>query len=153
MQYTRSSVTGVAIFGFVFTALLGIYSAHTWHRESQSTDWTETTGTILESHVETQDGIKGRTHPDASVTYEYAVDGRIHRSDRVRWGAPDDTPKELVRAYPKGAQVSVYYDPKAPERAVLRQGATRDTTVWGPLLVGFFLIGSIYLWNARDQMD
>ncbi len=151
MQLSPTSTTfwGIAI--LIGALLLGTYVSHTWLMEHQSLDWAAADGTIVSSEITTHSGAHGTRNPSAAVEYEYVVDGVTYRSDKIRWGAADDTPYELINSYQEESDVEVYYDPKAPDRAVLRRGKTRQTTLWGPALVGFFLFAGAYLLLTRNK--
>jgi Protein of unknown function (DUF3592) len=66
-----------------------------------------------------------RTHHKSSVVYEYDVNGRKYRGDRLTIGVvlsatlPGFAWRTAAR-YPVGREVDVHYDPKTPGESVLR---------------------------------
>jgi hypothetical protein len=91
------------------------------------------------------------------VVFEYAVQGRVHRGERL---TPRDVPGTLrwarkhVAGYRAGAHVTAYYDPRDPGRAFLqRRGAPALTATFFlpvPLLtLAFWLAASARIKRAR----
>jgi len=83
----------------------------------------------------------------ARIEYRYEVSGQIHRSTDI--GAGDDTSVASLWPEPTdlapGTEVTVYYNPLAPDRAVLKPGAGFNdwvaflTPILGLLLVAHLL--------------
>jgi hypothetical protein len=99
-----------------------------------SAKWPTVTATVVSSDVETRhrsgDATGMRTERGFEylprIAYEYSVDGVRHQSDRITF---DDlrfdnhiTAKAIADRYASGSEVSVYYDPEQPGRAVLEPG-------------------------------
>lgn len=65
-----------------------------------------------------------RTFYRSSVVYEYEVNGRTYRGDRVTLGVMSSTLPGFARRtaarYPFGSEVAVHYDPARPSDSVLR---------------------------------
>jgi hypothetical protein len=57
------------------------------------------------------------------IWYEYGVDGRLYKSDRVNYGHTGSSDKSFasnyVNRYPVGKSVVVYYDQNHPNKSVL----------------------------------
>jgi hypothetical protein len=97
----------------------------------QAKSWVATTGRILSSGVETR-----RRHfqnePEElkdvpAVKYEFKVGGRTIDGTRVSIGDEGGLDMEAVlRRYPAGAEITVYYDPRDPTRCVLERDFTQD---------------------------
>jgi hypothetical protein len=88
-----------------------------------------------------------------AITFEYVVDGRTFRGQRVsviEWEAsPRGVADQVVAEYPVGRKVVVYYDPLNPSDAVL----DRTHAVGAPVLaiaIGVVLIvaGLVWLWRV-----
>jgi uncharacterized protein DUF3592 len=99
--------------------------------------WPRTVATVDLSWVSTHaDADSEGTLYEANVMYRYYVDGREIAGHRIRiggtwslsWRGPANS---LVRRYPKGAGVTIAYNPAKPDEAVLEPGSTR--TAWGML--------------------
>ena len=60
------------------------------------------------------------------VRYEYEVFGQIYSGQQISFGANTGysnqrKTQEILAKYPLGANITVYYDPNAPENAVLER--------------------------------
>ena len=87
--------------------------------------WTSTTGKIVRSQVEAQQGRATGYNP--KVVYEYEVRGRLYRCRTIQvakqrflrstWLDAYD----VVEEYPEGERVTVYYNPDEPAEAVLEK--------------------------------
>lgn len=97
-------------------------------RGLQSTVWRETSGVILLSKVEQYYRGKDVAKEMLHLAYHYSVDGEVRQGTRVSfnsfaWFFGDL--KKLEAKYPQNREVAVYYDPLAPENAVLEKGIAR----------------------------
>ena len=94
--------------------------------------WPVTRGRIVASGVESfidrqldEGRFYNRRHYKSGVVYEYEVNGRKYRGDRVTLGltVSSNLPgvaRMTARRYPVGTEVRVRYDPKTPSESVLR---------------------------------
>lgn len=138
-------------FSLVFALLSTWYVADVWQKESRTRDWKSISGRIVESRLYRASGPDVTTQQKLDLRYCYIVDRHEHCSGRVRWGAPDLNPNELQRRFPQGATVDVYYNPDAPDESVLRPGVSRQSKVFGPLMVALLLLCSVILfWKAHS---
>lgn len=146
-----------AVFMGVLLALGGV-GLMFWMRRrgglaAGSRAWPTARGRVLAAEVRSYrsgDGWSSRSHYPA-VRYEYEVEGRRYTGDRIYF---DQTSRahagpatRTVGRYPVGSEVTVYYDPTDPARALLepgRSGACNYGVVGcGLLFVGLFFI--VYL--------
>ena len=96
------------------------------------------------------EGTRASHDSVASLTYEYAVDGRTYRSRRVDYagrGAGAGAGAVLAR-YAPGAEVAVRYDPRRPARSVLEPGVgvanyLRLTVALGMLAAGLAMLAAV----------
>jgi len=85
--------------------------------------WPRVTGIITGSQIVGERAF----HPE--ITFRYAVDGHVY-DYKTDLGTPGfgnkrsrlDTAERILRDYPVGIKVNVYYDPSDPARATLRVG-------------------------------
>ena len=96
--------------------------------------WREARGIIDSATVGSTTSNSGRLGVDAAyvpdVRYRYTVDGREFRGDTVHRGLAANSEEEAratVERYPAGAGVSVFYNPDAPEQAVLERDIRPQT--------------------------
>lgn len=96
--------------------------------------WPKTSGRIVSSEVGMaviKTGRVRRATDVANIYYTYTVDGREFKCDGLRvvpmfHPTPEGTAEELVRRYPVGRRVDVYYDPSDPSDALLTPVAAED---------------------------
>jgi hypothetical protein len=96
-------------------------------RQYPSTSWPSVDGKVTSIyHVPP---ISSRRHASGTVTlsYEYAVDGVTHQSDRyglvhAKFRDEEGAAEAFAQGHRIGAIVKVYYNPKHPEQAVLLTG-------------------------------
>lgn len=107
----------------------------------QAETWPAADGRILSAELKPGCG-KDKRELMPQIVYEYRARGLPYQGDRVAMdtdfcGWPR-AGMEIVQAYRPGQAVTVYYDPRAPSRAVLRQGAPQQRTMWA--LIGFAVV-------------
>ncbi len=133
------------VFPLVIIGLLVAAFANALRKRGAATaHWPKVTGTIVSSSVDT---VKRRRGPDfefgwrtlnlfrARTRYAYKLAGVTYESDRISFGAQYYAnyrllaKKDAARFTP-GQPVEVFYNPDAPEQAVLTQGAPGQIFVW-----------------------
>ena len=107
-----------------------------------SEQWPQTQGEILKSELEESQSEDGTMY-GAHVAYRYAQDGGEFESSRVWFGGDYSTSDrsemfEVVRKYPVGSVVQVYYSPDNPAESVLMPGAYTSSYV-------LYSIGMLFL--------
>lgn len=121
-----------------------------------SMSWPETKGTVIKSEVSVGESVfgsddEGQSQPmySALVSYTYQVENTLYTSDRISFGGKSsyskpDKVKMVLGHYPEGKSVSVFYDPKKPEEAVLARSAEGSGVI---LVAGisFLVIGLLTL--------
>lgn len=119
-------MTIMLIVGSVFV-LLGLHLLR-WSRRQRkvaasAVRWPVVLGHVVESHVS-----YARPKTDDSdllvFLYRYEVDGVAHASRRIDLFSPEyatglDSAERVVKTYPHGSQVRVYYDPSNPSVSVI----------------------------------
>lgn len=113
------------VFGILYAVFDGL-------RSRRSANWPSTSGRVIESELraykERSRGISDRRDRRGTtmhLRYEYTVGGRRFVGHRARWVDVQvgDGMGEMIAAHPVGRAVTVYYDPAAPQNAVLEPGA------------------------------
>jgi len=105
--------------------VLGAYALFCVYKGYESQKWPTTDGRIIYSRVAGSTRIIGRK---ASVKYEYVVDGKRYISSLISytWKSVDyQAFMQILRDYPEGEEVIVYYNPHNPEEAVLKTDIAR----------------------------
>ncbi len=113
---------------------------------SASESWPSAPGTMLSANYVVQRG-RGTHYYEVHASYEYVVAGATHRGNQVGFykaGNFDDEAdaRAFVARYKAGAHVDVFYDPAAPDHAVLVRGGE---TVGVAAVVLFAAIGVAFL--------
>jgi hypothetical protein len=108
--------------------------------DSSSRSWPTTGGVITESGISVDTDSEGDTSYQVSVAYQYIVDDVAYVGDRVSSlraisRGSLQAAEEQWEKYLPGSEVTVFFDPKNPHRAVLETG-----TRWGDWLG---LLGSV----------
>jgi hypothetical protein len=129
----------------------------TWQaREARS--WPQTSGKVLSSVAEVrdvrvsdddrEDGYRLEQHNFANVVYEYSVGGRKVSGNRISIGEDtgDFQVAEKLAKYPAGSIVTVYYNPRHPEQAVLERDLPKG--MWGCLGIGSAIVLAIVFGSA-----
>ncbi len=117
-----------------------------------SETWPSVEGVVTVSELGRQTGSSSRTGTgtrrresttySADISYDYAVGGVEYVNGTVRFGqvntsSPSDA-RAMLKKYPVGAPVTVYYNPENPQIAVLEPGV--GVATW--FLPGF---GALFL--------
>ncbi|WP_171016367.1 DUF3592 domain-containing protein [Pseudomonas sp. F(2018)] len=118
---TLKNLFYVLVFGVVM--YVGIQQAL---EMGDSREWPTTEGVITESHITrtTEQRSSMRYEYEVRVRYSYSVDGVSYSGDRLRirrnrYSWETNAQRELAE-YPVGQRVRVYYNPKEPERSLLK---------------------------------
>jgi hypothetical protein len=122
-------------------------------RAIASLTWPTVNGRVLESDISTWYRTKTGHHYQPRIRYEYAVGGKNHVGDVIRFGlgesASEAEAKSIMAPYPAGSSVAVRYDPQAPQTATLETNATaaraRIIGGWVSLTLPFIMVGVLYL--------
>lgn len=126
--------TAVALFALAYTRM--IYAAKRW----PTTKGKVVTSNVEEYYDSHSDGPSSCKMYRANVIYEYTVNGRTLRGDRVRLGArsaasyPGLAEREVAK-YPVGMVVKVYYDPRRPSDSLLRPHSLSYLLIWIVVLI------------------
>ncbi len=97
-------------------------------RGLRSSAWRETSGVIKLSKLEQYYRGKDLAKEILMLSYHYTVDGEVREGNRVSFHSFAwffGNLKKLEAKYPQDREVIVYYDPLAPENAVLEKGMAR----------------------------
>jgi hypothetical protein len=105
--------------------------------------WPTVPGRVLSSRV-SYDRSNRETDGFPYVTYSYEVNGKTYQDANIVPGelytGSQTYAEKIVARYPKGAAVTVYYNPKNPSSAFLEKYSATDAHDWGLLIGGNVLI-------------
>jgi hypothetical protein len=117
----------------------------------QSHKWPTVPGKIVSSELESETERHNRkpiTTYAAAIRYAYEVDGKAYESDQIQLGGTSETSQpgefeRMVKRYPEGKRVTVYYDPDDPATATLEPGELGGIFNMAMVAGGFILVGGI----------
>ena len=145
----------IAIVGAVVTLWLAGYGLHlvytgllTWQQGISSELWPQVEGQVLTSSTIREFHVLwfGTPHYDyyPKVRYWYLVNRKMYTSDKVSFGATISgasgrySGERILKQYPQGRYVAVFYRPSKPELAVLEPGI--DSGSYVMVALGVILI-------------
>ena len=126
---------GVALFG----ALVAGYGVWLRARAAESLRWPAVRGRIVRSLVREDTNPlptvdESRTRYTPEVRYEYVVDGHEHSASRIdlldRAASWPGFAERVIARYPMWSDVTVFYDPTDPSRAILERDAAPRWARW-----------------------
>ena len=92
-------------------------------RDIKSRDWLSTEGTILSAQFWQYRFSRNPARVSAPfLAYRYEVRGSVYEGGPVVFGKYG-SPEKILEPYPPGKAITVYYDPRHPERSRLRRGS------------------------------
>jgi hypothetical protein len=125
--------------GLVMT-IFGVSNIRT---AKDSETWPSKEGVILESKISINEGDDSTTY-GADVVYEYEVKNQTYKGDKVTFGEVSTSSRsrarKVVRRYPSGKKIAVFYDPKDPETSVLETGLSGGVWLLPGIGLLFFLV-------------
>ncbi len=118
----------------------GVELVQGWRSQS----WPTTRGVVTDSRILTNYDSEGNANHEVRISYSYVVDDATYTGDRAsaagNFGASNpQTAEDVLLRYERGTSVIVAYDPRNPERAVLRPGPQRRSW-WIAAISGIFAI-------------
>jgi hypothetical protein len=129
----------------------------TWQvREARN--WPQAPGKVVTSVAEVREvtvldderegGSRLESRNFANVTYEYSVGSRKLHNNRISIGEDlgNFQVAEKLAKYPAGSIVTVYYNPRHPDQAVLERDLPKG--LWGCLGIGTVIVLAIVLGSA-----
>lgn len=130
----------VALAGVLLTSH---YSALLWWA-SHSASWERTEGSVITSsagaeYYEDENISTRKFRRPGSVSYAYEVAGLRYTGNRVSYER-ESIPALAEQEYPRGAVVSVLYDPGNPNRSVLIPGVNVGSSMWFGLWISAFVL-------------
>lgn len=139
-------------FGVVFTIL-----GYTFNQEYQAVQrWPAVQGTIVDTSIDRRSDEGNSYSYSPVVVYHYSTNGSTYSGDRLMIGIQRSYDKreqaaEVLNAYPRGAAVTVYYNPANPADAVLDRETNHNmiALIAGIAMLTIGLILLIVAWWLR----
>jgi len=137
-----SAQSSAAVFLAVLAILIVVFGYALKDKGAATQKWPSAEGVILASHAQKvkfgkryRPGISARRLFRDRTTYSYTIDGVTYHSDRTSFGAQTYATfgffaRKAAARFQPGQVLPVFYNPKAPEEAVLIRGAPGQVLVW-----------------------
>ena len=125
------------------------------HQAKESATWPTAQGEVRGSSLETRGSlIRGNSYR-AKVMYNFTVNEKRFSGNLVtfsdhRSGNPSHA-RDIVKMYPKGEAVTVYYNPQNPQVCVLEPGVKGQVgigIIFGPVLMMLGIYGAVSIWKS-----
>lgn len=127
------------------TLLVGIWM---FYNAAISINWPHTNAKIIHSDL----GLDGTAGQSADIRYEFEVNGETYTGNRVGYGdyVSSDSMHviNILKKYPKGKDVTVYYNPDNPKNNLLEPGIKLQTwflPVFGIIFLGIGILQLIFV--------
>jgi len=149
----KGIVVGLA---FIVIGSFIIFSvAGEWLTGMQSRKWQPVEAVIVTSQKidATSSGSDGRTYtvPELDFRYRYQVEGRSYESGELSFRKPEVDVRDIpafIEEHPEGGTLSVYYNPKHPEQAIVEPGVPTAGILF-ILMPGIFVVlGPLIIWGS-----
>lgn len=129
----------------VFGLLLEIKSVRIFTDVKESQSWPATQGIVISSSMEMY-GSSDKPSYKPRIIYRYMVNGTYYSGEKISLDAPVRHDyyyaSQVVKQYPVGKSVLVYYKPEHPERALLELSDGPLVTLFAVI---FFLIAGLFI--------
>jgi hypothetical protein len=151
LKNEKSNAIILIIVLLIFGLVLGGFGLYRYNLASESASWPSVQGKITYAHAESRKVKTGHQYLPA-VKYSYRVDGKSYRGTRITASDPYQKTltgaKDILKRYPVGGEVSVYYKPTDPGISLLEAGMLKNVY---PLLggaVACFLLAALITVSA-----
>lgn len=133
----------IFVFLFFLLLLLGwfTYSVIGDIKALQTYSWPKTRGTVISSEIKRGTSSKGSPKYSPLITYSYQIGTEEYQSNRyssTNARGTSDWARQVVSRYPANRTITVYYNPKEPNKSVLETGLHSDD-YWMTLISSFFI--------------
>lgn len=104
--------------------------------------WPSVIGQVLVSDITEWERTNKKNHYALELKYTYSVHGTPYESERYMLGGSvhqQAVIQNIVDTYPVGSDVAVYYDPEAPDVAILKKDMGNGYIWFVSILLLFFI--------------
>ena len=146
-EQVKSLVVGVALW-ILFSAFFVLNRTALWGTiETRPQDFARTQGLVMASRAIFEQGYKTGPYWRCHVVYSYTVAGKRYVSSTLNFdwseAGSQERALDLVRQFPRGQTVPIFYLPRSPEFAVLQPGVKGSTGDLFCLLLAITLVCAI----------
>ena len=139
---------GLQLLRIIVAFMVGGYAINECTQGFSSEKWPTVKGKVTSSTIKEVFTRSGTSHHEADIHYQYVVDGKTFKADRIIFGGANfRSPKELTEKFKADKPVEVHYKPGEPSVACLETGV--NFTVLIPLVA----FGGILAFMAFADMN
>lgn len=148
----------IAIFAFAPGLVVLVATVVKLHEVRAAKRYRTARGRVVTSKVESRPGRGMNDKPTyenfAKIVYEYEVNGRKWRAERVSIGEEKGNVgvESTLEKYPRGKEITVFHDPLQPGKAVLERDLPAGFVQGMLVAIGFFFGGPLFLMFAFTEM-
>ena len=157
---THTMNDGLLLFLALVAGIGFVWFAASFATGLRAERWPTVPGRILAADAELSGTVSargpfGEPHYVPRIRYEYEINGRAYRGERIRFGGAGfmslARAREELREWPVGTEVSVAYDPRDPMNATLERGADAAYAIWACscALIALVFLGGYMGWIER----
>ena len=144
-------------FACAVAGMLSIVTLLKWREVRAISRWFPAPGKIVSSRVEAREVTRSGSGSESStsteirnfpaITFEYKVGGKTFRSSRysVQENVGNFEVSETLARFPRGADVTVFYDPSDPSKAVIERTMPEGAFKFMAYLSAGLVIGALAL--------
>ena len=151
----KSSPVFMIIVLLVFGLIIGGVGLYRYNLGKKSAAWPAVKGKMTYARA-VPATVNKKQEYRLSVKYRYTVDGKSYTGERVT--ASDNYQKtrslanDVLKKYPVGGEVSVYYNPADPRSSVLKTGINKNVSLpLGIAVVCFLLAVAIIVSELKKK--
>lgn len=139
----------IVIFLFVFGGVTALGGIKLINNARESLYWPKAEGIITQSFM---DRDRHRRHY-ANIKYSFTVNGQKITGFQISAKEMNKSSEELLKEYPVGKKVTVYYDPDNPENSLLEPGYSWQS--YQAFVLGIIIIlvgiGVLFFYKEKPQ--
>ncbi len=151
---------GKGIFVGIAFVVIGSYMIFSvgweWLTGMQSRSWEPVEAVVITSGTRESTSHDGAGNAyvmnELDFRYRYQVDGREHESDQLSFKKKDQVDARdipgFIRQHPEGSALTVYYNPKHPEQAIMEPGVPTAGILFVLMPGVFVVLGPFIVWGS-----
>ena len=144
----------IGLTALIFDAIILGTIISTRRKINAMKNWPSIKGTVISSAIEQRASNNNRNQVNYPVVnYSYQVDGNIYQGDRIAPGyeVGGSGAIKVIKKYPVGEQVIVFYNPQNPSEAVLERKAPAQAGMWSVFVILNIMLAAMVVLFTRGS--